>query len=48
MFSMKSTVQEFIFDCQARNHAPRTIHNCEKQPGCFVRYLKEAQGAVDI
>ena len=44
MLSMKSIVQEFIFDCQARNLAPRTIHNYEKQLGYFVRYLKEAQG----
>lgn len=41
---MKSIVQEFIFDCQVRNLAPRTIRNYEKQLGYFVRYLKDAQG----
>lgn len=44
MLSMKTLVQEFILDCQARNLAPRTIHNYEKQLNYFVRYLKEAQG----
>lgn len=41
---MKTLVQEFIIDCQARNLAPRTIHNYEKQLDYFTRYLKEAQG----
>ncbi len=41
---MKSIVQEFIFDCQVRNLAPRTIRKYEKQLGYFVRYLKDAQG----
>lgn len=41
---MKSIVQEFIFDCQVRNLASRTIRNYEKQLGYFVRYLKDAQG----
>lgn len=27
----KGLVQEFIFDCQVRNLAPRTIRNYEKQ-----------------
>ena len=44
MLSMKGFVQEFIFDCQARNLAPLTIHNYEKQLNYFIRYLKEAQG----
>ena len=44
MLSMKTLVQEFIIDCQARNLAPRTIHNYEKQLDYFTRYLKEAQG----
>ena len=44
MLSMKTLVQAFLFDCQARNLAPRTIHNCEKQLNYILRYLKEAQG----
>ena len=44
MLSTKSIVQEFLFDCQVRNLAPRTIHNYEKQLNYFIRYLKEAQG----
>ena len=44
MLSMKTLVQEFLFDCQIRNLAPRTIHNYEKQLNYFVRYLKDAQG----
>ena len=44
MLSMKTLVQEFLFDCQARNLAPRTIHNYQKQLNYFLRYLKEAQG----
>ena len=36
---MKGLVQEFIFDCQVRNLAPRTIHNYEKQLGYFLAYL---------
>ncbi len=44
MLSMKGLVQEFIFDCQSRNLAPRTIHNYEKQLNYFTCYLKEAQG----
>ena len=44
MMSMKGLVQEFIFDCQVRNLAPRTIHNYEKQLNYFTRYLKEVQG----
>ena len=44
MLSMKTLVQEFLFDCQVRNLSPRTIHNYEKQLNYFMRYLKEAQG----
>ena len=44
MLSTKGLVQEFLFDCQVRNLAPRTIHNYEKQLNYFTRYLKEAQG----
>ena len=44
MLSMKGLVQEFVFDCQVRNLAPRTVHNYEKQLNLFTRYLKEAQG----
>ena len=43
MLSMKTLVQEFIFDCQVRNLAPRTVRNYEKQLNYFIRYLKEAQ-----
>ena len=43
MLSMKTLVQEFLFDCQVRNLSPRTIHNYEKQLNYFMRYLKEAQ-----
>ena len=39
MLSMKGLVQEFIFDCQVRNLAPRTIHNFEKHPSYFLHYL---------
>ncbi len=44
MLSMKTLVQEFIFDCQVRNLAPRTVRNYEKQLNYFCRYLSEAQG----
>ena len=44
MLSMKGLVQEFVFDCQVRNLAPRTVRNYEKQLNLFTRYLKEAQG----
>ena len=44
MLSMKTLVQEFLFDCQVRNLSPRTIHNYEKQLHYFTNYLKQAQG----
>ena len=44
MLSMKTLVQEYLFDCQVRNLSPRTIHNYEKQLHYFTGYLKQAQG----
>ena len=46
MLSMKTLVQEFLFDCQVRNLSPRTIHNYEKQLHYFTGYLKQAQGVT--
>lgn len=48
MLSMKGLVQEFLFDCQVRNLAPRTIKNYEKQLRTFTRYLSEAQGVETL
>ena len=33
--------KEFIFDCQVRNLAPRTVRNYEKELSYFVRFLAE-------
>ena len=33
---IKTLSKEFIFDCQVRDLAPRTIRNYEKQLGYFV------------
>ena len=48
MLSMKGLVQEFLFDCQVRNLAPRTIKNYEKQLRYFTRYLSEAQSVETL
>lgn len=45
---IKTLSKEFIFDCQVRDLAPRTIRNYEKQLGYFVRYLEEAQGVISL
>ena len=45
---IKTLPKEFIFDCQVRDLAPRTIRNYEKQLGYFVRYLEEAQGVISL
>ena len=45
---MKLLAKEFIFDCQVRDLAPRTVHNYEKQLAYFVRYLEEAQGVTKL
>ena len=39
--TMEMLAKEFLFDCQARELAPRTVRNYEKQVGYFVRYLEE-------
>jgi len=44
----KGLVQEFIFDCQVRNLAPRTIRNYEKQLGFFITYLSDALGVEEL
>ena len=41
--TMELLAKEFVFDCQARELAPKTIRNYEKQVGYFVRYLAEVQ-----
>lgn len=41
--TMEMLAKEFVFDCQARELAPKTIRNYEKQVGYFVRYLAEVQ-----
>lgn len=41
--TMEMLSKEFIFDCQARELAPRTIRNYEKQLGYFVNYLAQEQ-----
>ncbi len=38
--------KEFVFDCQARELAPRTIRNYEKQISYFIRYLEEVQNVT--
>ena len=39
--TMEMLAKEFVFDCRARELAPRTIRNYEKQIGYFTRYLEE-------
>ena len=41
--TMEELKNEFILDCKARNLAPRTIGNFEKQLNYFVRFLEERQ-----
>ena len=36
---LEMLVKEFVFDCRARNLAPRTIRGYEKQLGYFLKYL---------
>ena len=45
---MKGLVQEFIFDCQVRNLAPRTVRNYERQLGFFITYLSDALGVEEL
>lgn len=45
---MKTLYREFIFDCQVRDLAPRTIRNYEKQLGYFVRYLEQVHGVAEL
>ncbi len=45
---MKTLCREFIFDCQVRDLAPRTIRNYEKQLGYFVRYLEQVHGVAEL
>lgn len=45
---MKTLYKEFIFDCQVRDLAPRTIRNYEKQLGYFVRYLEQVHGVAEL
>jgi len=42
--TMEALGKEFVFDCQARELAPRTIRNYEKQISYFLRYLEEVHG----
>ena len=44
MLSMKTLVQEFLFDCQVRNLSPRTIHNYEKPPEPMLGGIFRARG----
>ena len=39
MLSMKGLVQEFVFDCQVRNLAPRTVRNYGKRLNRSVLFL---------
>lgn len=44
----KTLFKEFIFDCQVRELAPRTIRNYEKQLTYFIRYLEETQKVTTL
>ncbi len=46
--TMEMLAKEFIFDCQARELAPRTIRNYEKQVSYFVRYLAEVHNVTRL
>ena len=46
--TMEELKNEFILDCKARNLAPRTIGNFEKQLNYFVRFLEERQDVKEL
>jgi len=46
--TMEALGKEFVFDCQARELAPRTIRNYEKQISYFLRYLEEVHGVKNL
>lgn len=45
---IKGLIEEFLFDCQARNLAPLTVENYRKQLYHFEKFLRSKSGISDL